>query len=212
MSSETLTVSHRKEVGSNASKRLRATGQVPAILYGHGQENVNLAVRSEALGSLIKHGTKLVSLVGDVSDMALLRHVHWNTYGTDVLHVDLFRVSATEAVEVTLPVHLHGEAPGIGEGGNLVFQTHELTIRCPASSIPEYITVYVSQLHLGQSIHASEVLLPEGASMVTAPSRVVVQVVKHVEVSDEALLGGTAAAEPELVRKEKAKDDEKDKS
>ncbi|MBX3423818.1 MAG: 50S ribosomal protein L25 [Pirellulaceae bacterium] len=202
MSSETITVAKRTAIGSNASKRLRAQGQVPAILYGHGEENVNLSVRADALQGVIKHGTKLLTLTGDIADMAVLRQVQWDTYGTSVVHVDLHRVSATEAVEVTLPVHLHGEAPGIGEGGQLVFQTHELTIRCPAANIPEFITVSVSGLHLGKSIHAGEVTLPEGASMVTGSSRVVVQIVKPSENADD--LAAAGAVEPELIRKEKA--------
>jgi large subunit ribosomal protein L25 len=209
MSTETITVTKRESLGSNASKRLRASGHVPAILYGHGQENINLSIQADVLGNVIKHGTKLLSLTGDIKDTAILRQVQWDTYSTDVLHVDLFRVSATESVEVTLPVHLHGEAPGVGEGGQLVFQTHELTIDCPVASIPDFLVVSVAGLHLGQSIHANEVTLPEGAKLLSSGSRIVVQIVKPSDATDE-LLAGTAA-EPELIRKEKAKEDEKDK-
>lgn len=206
MSSETISVSKRETVGSNACKRLRAKGQVPAILYGHGQENINLAIQAEVLGNVIKHGTKLLTLTGDISDTAILRQVQWDTYGTDVVHVDLYRVSASESVEVTLPIHLHGEAPGTSEGGQLVFQTHELTILCPVTSIPDFLVVGISGLHVGQSIHANEVTLPAGASLVTTGSRIVVQIVKQAEVTDEQLASGTV--EPELIRKEKAKGDE----
>jgi large subunit ribosomal protein L25 len=205
MSSETITVTKRTAVGSNASKRLRATGQIPAILYGHGEENVNLAVRADALQNIIKHGTKLLSLTGDVTDTAILREVQWDSFGIDIVHIDLNRVSATEAVEVTLPVHLQGEAPGVGEGGQISFVTHELTIKCPALSIPEFIAVNIAKLHLGQSIHANEVVLPEGASMVSFGGQVVVQVSRPAQTADELEAG---SAEPELIRKEKSKDEE----
>lgn len=205
MSSETITVSKRTAIGSNASKRLRATGQVPAILYGHGEENVNLSVRADALHNIIKHGTKLLSLTGDVTDTAILKEVQWDAFGIDIVHVDLNRVSATEAVEVTLPVHLNGEAPGVSEGGQIAFITHELAIKCPASSIPEFISVNISKLHLGQSIHANEVALPEGATMVTFGGQVVVQVARPTQASDET---EAAATEPELIRKEKPKEEE----
>lgn len=201
MSSETISVSKRSDVGSNASKRLRSKGQVPAILYGHGEQNVNLTVQADTIRSVINHGTKLLSLTGDITDMAVLRQVQWDTYGIDVLHVDFHRVSASEAVEVTLPVKLHGEAPGIGEGGQLVFQTHELTIECPAALIPDHIEVSIAGLHLGQSIHAGEVKLPEGSTMVTGHSVIVVQCVKHAVDADDAEAAGVA--EPELIRKEK---------
>lgn len=206
MSSETITVKSRTELGSNASKRLRAKGQVPAILYGHGEANVNLSVKADAIAGVVKHGTKLLSLTGDVTDTAILREVQWDTYGVEILHIDLNRVSTTELVEVTLPVHLHGEAPGVGEGGQLSFITHELIIKCPAASIPEFIEVSVANLHLGQAIHANEVKLPEGASMSTVGGQVVVQVSRPSLTSDDDQLA--AVTEPELIRKEKPKAEE----
>lgn len=207
MSSETLEVKLRDGIGTLACRKLRQGGEVPVNLYGHGESNVNLAVRADAINNIIKHGTKMLTLTGGVSDTAILREVQWDAFGVEILHVDLTRVSQAEAVEVTLPVELHGEAPGTAEGGQLVFASHELTIRCPAQSIPEHIQVSVSNLHLGQSIHASDVVLPSGATMVTPGTAVVVQVNKPLGMSsDEA--AAIASGEPELIRKEKAADEE----
>lgn len=202
MSSETLEVKKREGLGTLASNRLRQQGYVPANLYGHGEPNVNLAVRADALNNIIHHGTKLLALTGDISDTALLREVQWDAFGMAVMHIDLARVSQSELVEVTLPVELHGEAPGTSEGGQLSFVSHELTIRCPASDIPDHIRINIGGLHLGQAIHANEVALPSGAQMVTAGHAVVVQVVKPVGMSDEDAEAGQSA-EPELIRKEK---------
>ncbi len=204
--SETIEVKKRDLVGSRAVKKLRDQGLVPAILYGHGEENVNLSVRRDALGLVIRHGSKILSLTGDINDTALLREVQWDTFGTEILHIDLNRVSQSETVEVTLSVELHGEAPGVSEGGQLNFVTHELTINCPAAVIPEHLVVSVNGLHLGQSIHANEVKLPEGASVVTPGSVVVVQITKPHLVADDA----NATSEPELIRKAK-EDADKDK-
>ncbi len=88
----------------------------------------------------------------------------------------------------------------------LKFTTHELTIRCPAGSIPEHLVVSLTGLHLGQSVHANDVLLPEGASMVTPNSVVVVQIAQPTAAADEA---AASATEPELIRKEKPSDDDK---
>lgn len=206
MSSETLEVKKRDGVGSIASKKLRRTGNVPAILYGHGEENVNLSVKSDAIGRIIQHGTKLLSLTGDITETALLRDVQWDAFGIDVLHVDFTRVSQSEAVEVTLPVELHGEAPGTSEGGQLVFAAHELTIQCPASAIPEHIQVNVSDLHVGQAIHAGEVPLPDGAKVVTPEAEVVVQVTKPSGAA-AAASDAESDAEPELIRKEKTEEE-----
>ncbi|MCA9193561.1 MAG: 50S ribosomal protein L25 [Planctomycetales bacterium] len=206
MSSETIDVKKRDALGSRACCKLRQTGRVPANLYGHGEQNLNLSVCRDAIGNIIKHGTKLLNLTGDVSDTAILREVQWDTFGVDVIHVDFARVSTSEAVEVTLPIHLHGEAPGTSEGGQLAFNAHEITIRCPAANIPEHIDVNVGSLHLGQAIHANEVPLPAGATVVTAGSTVVVQCVKPVDTEDMG--GASGASEPELIRKEKAAGDE----
>lgn len=176
------------------------------MLYGHGESNVNLAIAKDAVNNVVRHGTKMLALTGAVQDTALLREVQWDAFGVEILHVDLARVSRDEAVEVTLPVELHGEAPGLGEGGQLKFTTHELTIRCPAGSIPEHLVVSVSSLHLGQSIHANEVQLPEGASMVTPSTVVVVQIAQPTAAGEE--LGG-AASEPEVIGRDKEKEGEK---
>lgn len=203
---ETIEVKSRAAVGTSRVRKLRASGLIPAVLYGHGQENVNLAITKEAVNSVIRHGTKMLALTGDIQDTALLREVQWDSYGVEILHVDLARVSKDEAVEITLPVELHGEAPGLSEGGQLKFTTHELTIRCPAGSIPEHLVVSVSGLHLGQSVHANEVPLPEGASMVTPSSVVVVQIAQPTAAAEET---ASTASEPELIRKEKASDVDK---
>lgn len=209
MSTETLEVTKREKTGSLAARKLRQTGHVPAILYGHGEENVNLSVRSDVLGRIVHHGTKLLSLKGAVTETALLRDVQWDAFGIDILHVDLTRVSQSEAVEVTVPVELHGEAPGTNEGGTLAFALHELTIKCPASSLPEHITVNIGGLHSGDSIHASDVELPAGVELVTNPTEVVVQVVAPktggAGTSDE---GGDEAAEPEVISKGKGDEEE----
>jgi large subunit ribosomal protein L25 len=205
MSSETLQVKKRDGVGTTASKKLRQSGEVPANLYGHGEANLHLSVSADAINNIIKHGTKLLSLTGDVTDTAILREVQWDTFGVDVLHIDLTRVSQQESVEVTLPVHLHGEAPGSSEGGALTFTTHELTIRCPASQIPEHLEVNISRLHLGQAIHANEVPLPSGAEMVTDAHQVVVQITK---LAGDTSLDDGSAVEPELIRKKDANGEE----
>ena len=207
MSTETLQVEKRDSVGSLAVRKLRRTGKVPAILYGHGEENVNLSVGSDAIGRIIQHGTKLLSLTGDVSETALLKDVQWDAFGVEVLHIDLTRVSQSEAVEVTLPIELHGEAPGIGEGGLLAFLTHDVTISCPATSIPEHIQVNVGGLHMGQSVHASELTLPEGATMVTPGDAVIVQINKPAGMA-AAVVEDDAGAEPEVIAKGKGEEEE----
>ena len=196
---ESIEVAKRDVLGSRAMIKIRKKGLIPAILYGHGQENVCLTVSLDSVNSLIKHGTKLVTLTGEVADTALLRSVQWSTMGDRIIHVDFARVSQTEDVEVLLPIRLHGETIA---GGQLRFVTHEILIRCSAMKIPEYLLCEIGSLRLGQSIHVSELMLPEGAVAVTPGAVVIVQV---AAAAGEAAGDGTDnSAEPELIRKEKA--------
>ncbi|MFN5275021.1 MAG: 50S ribosomal protein L25 [Planctomycetota bacterium] len=200
---ETIEVKKRDTKGSRAMIKIRESGAIPAILYGHGEENVCLSVSLDTINNLIKHGTKLVNLRGDITDTALLRAVQWSSMGDYIIHVDFARVSQTETVVVTVPVHLHGEAPGaMSAAGQLRFVSHELSVRCPASKIPEFITCEIGHLQLGQAVHVNELMLPEGVVPVTPGSIVVAQVVAAAGADVEASV--PMAAEPELIRKEKA--------
>jgi len=206
---ETIEADVREAVGTRQVMKLRGKRMVPAILYGHGEANVLLSLREETVAKLLKSGARLVNLTGAIKDTALVRDVQWDSLGNEVIHLDFARVSANELVDVTLPVVLHGEAIGLSQGGQLRFQSHQMAIRCPAGQLPEHIVVDVSQLQVGQAIHAGEVKLPTGAVTVTPANEVIVQVVVPSAASDEAATA--TGAEPELIRKEKAAADEKDK-
>jgi large subunit ribosomal protein L25 len=206
---ETIEADVRDAVGTRQVMKLRGKRLVPAILYGHGEANVLLSLREETVAKLLKSGARLVNLTGAIKDTALVRDVQWDSMGNEVIHLDFARVSATELVDVTLPVVLHGEAIGLSQGGQLRFQSHQMAIRCPAGQLPEQIVVDVSQLQVGQAIHAGEVKLPAGAVTVTPANEVIVQVAIPSAASDEAT--AATGAEPELIRKEKAAADDKDK-
>ncbi len=200
--SDTLVVTKRELVGTANTRRLRRTGLVPINLYGHGEANASLSVPAAQLKAVIKHGGKLVRLSGDLTETALLREVQWDTYSKNIIHVDLIRVSEKELVETTVAVELKGTAPGLTEGGLLQFVLHELHIECPAFAIPEKLFANINDLHLGKSIHASDIVLPEGAKLTSDPHLVVVSCVAPAK-DEEAEGGLEGTVEPELIRKEK---------
>jgi large subunit ribosomal protein L25 len=206
---ETFNVTKRSEAGRQANKRLRRAGQVPANLYGHGEASISLAIKLDEVASALKHSTKKVALQGDVTESALIREVQWDAFGIDVLHVDLMRVSDTDKVEIKITLELRGEAAGVREGGIVNFANHEIEIDCPVASIPEHIYINIANLHLGGAIHAGEVELPQGATLITDKNLVIVNcVAPHVEA--EAGVPG-AVAEPELIRKPKEEGEEEKK-
>ena len=197
---DVLNVLLRKEVGTGAVRRLRRAGQTPAILYGHGEANVNLAVPTPELKAALRHGSKLVDLQGGVVEKALIRAIQWDAYGSTVLHLDLTRVSEQERVEVTVALDLKGEAPGAKEGGLVDHHLFEVEIECPAGEIPDRLYANIRNLHVGQSITLSEVHLPEHVKLLTPADTVVVSCQTQgpvEELEEEAAAAG--AGEPEVI-------------
>ena len=208
-----LNAAVRTEVGSNAVKQVRKAGRIPAVLYGHGEQNLNLSLAGDEVYALIRHGGKLVDLKGDVADTALIRDVQWDTFGTDVLHVDLARVSAEERVHVTVPVEVKGTAAGTKEGGVVELVVHDVEVECPAASIPDKIEVRVHELHVGQSLKAGDITLPEGMRLLADPDMIIVHCVGRAEEVEEEAAPSAEAAEPEVIgRKGKAEEEEEEES
>lgn len=203
---DTLTVENRESMGTRAAQRIRDNGRIPAVLYGHGEATKHLTIQADQLAAVMRHGGKLVELKGAVNESAFLKELQWGPLGMVVLHVDMTRVSAHEKVEVTVPVELRGEAPGAKEGGIVEHVVHEVEILCPARSLPEKLSLKINGLHLDDALHASDLSLPEGASLITAAETLIVHCVLPA-AEEEAVPG--EAAEPELIGR-KAEDEEGD--
>jgi large subunit ribosomal protein L25 len=192
----------KKEEGSRACRRLREQGLIPAVLYGHKEACVNLKVKADDIETALRLGHKLLDLKGALTEKALLKSVQWDSLGTDIIHVDLARVSESEKVRTKVVVELKGDAPGVREGGLIKHVLHEIEIECPAASIPERIICWVKDLHVGGEIFARDLALPEGVK-IAGHDDVVVATCAKVQVSAEEPTAAPGAAEPELIRKEK---------
>lgn len=193
---DVLNVSKREALGSSNTRRLRKTGQVPAILYGHGQECINLSVPANEVESAIRHGTKVIDIVGAATDSVLINEIQWDPIGTEILHVDLTRVSADETVSVTIVVELRGEAPGTKQGGVVDHQLHEIEIECPAGKIPDRLSVSINKLELGAAITAGDVEIPQSATLITSADQILVQCIEPAEEIED---DGTESQEPEII-------------
>ena len=145
---------------------------MPAVLYGHGQANENLAIPIADLRLLLRHHGKMVQLRGAVDATALVSEMQWDPLGIEVIHLDLIRVDLKEKVEVSVSIRTHGEPIGVQEGGMFLQNLHEVDIRCPAGSIPDYVTLEIAGLHLGEHLLAGDLELPEGAELLTNASTV----------------------------------------
>jgi large subunit ribosomal protein L25 len=200
----------RTKLGSNTSKQVRKKGLIPAVMYGHGEVTMSMAISSEALQKAIKHGVRIFDVkVGDATQKTLLKSVQWHPMGHDILHADFYRVSADETITLEVRVELRGTAPGVTAGGALNQQIHSLTVECLVIAIPESIRVYIGELQLDQAIHVSDLKLPEGVKVMNDPEAVIVQVTAKVEEEEAAATG--EAAEPEVIGRTKEEEEEEAK-
>jgi len=208
--SETLTATVREQLGTKHTRRLRRAGQIPAVLYGHGKANVNLALPLTEVHAALRHGAHLVDVKGAVSDSALIREVQWDALGAEILHLDLTRVSADESVVVSVAVELRGEAPGTKEGGVLDHHTYEIEIECLARAIPDKIEVSINSLHVGDSITVADLGLPETAKVLSDPEGIVVQCVEATLEEEEEAVPGAAEHEPEVIGRQAEEEESED--
>lgn len=207
-----LAVESRETRGKLNNRRLRRAGKIPGVLYGHGLSNVPLSVSADTLSTAIRHGSRLVSLTGEVSESAFIREVQWDTWGTHIIHVDFTRISEHEIVEVRVAIELRGEAPGVREGGVVVQHIHEVQLACPASVIPEKLAININHLRLGDSIDLGGLELPQGAKIEASDlGEVVVECAVPVEQGDEAE-GEAAPGEPEIIGAKEKEDEGSEES
>lgn len=195
MKQQKLTVRPRIGIGRGHSRRIRAGGEVPAIIYGKHSEPQALAVNERVLGQLLKDiaGSAAVLEIdteGSESRLSIIKEVQRNPITDRILHLDLNEVSADEEMVVSVTVHAVGESFGVlNEAGVLDVSSHDITIRCLPRHLPEFIEIDVTDLHVGQTIHVRELQPIEGVTFTDDGDRPVVSCVMGTleeEVAPEA--------------------------
>ncbi len=191
-----------RDIKGKKVKRLRAQGFIPGILYGkHLEEPICLMVPEKQLLKALSstdggRGVLFTLNIGDGEtrkEYAILQDIQFHPYKLNVLHVDWHGISLEEEIEATIPVILKGEAVGTKVGGVLEVVLEEIDIRCLPTNLPPHIEVDISNLNIGQSIHARDLALPEGVKLVTHGDEVIVTVVAP-RVGEEA---PTEATQPQ---------------
>jgi large subunit ribosomal protein L25 len=207
-----LSAQTRSSTGKGAARSLRRAGAVPAVIYGHNRAPETLAVDSATLLRLltvIRAGSTIldVTVDGRAPVKALIREIQRNPLrSTDILHVDLYEVSADEKITLEIPVHLIGTADGVRNFGGIMDQVmHKVEIRVFPGDIPAHVEVDVNNLAIGHSIYVRDLTIPK-AEVLNDPSLPVCSVVAP---KAEAVVAEPteAPAEPELIRKAKPEDE-----
>ena len=210
----TLLAEPRPRTGSAESRRLRSRGVVPGVVYGHGEGSVGIAVPAHDLAPILQSGHQLVDLsLSGGTQKSIFKEVQYDTWGREVLHFDLQRVSADEEIETEVRVISHGVAPGTEEGGVLELGAGTVEIRCPANAIPDSIDFSVSEMHVDDEIRVGDLTAPDRVIITTDPSVLLAHVIDaealaaRQEARLEDALESDTTIEPELVGGEEDEED-----
>ena len=161
-----LSGTRRESIGKGGARKARAAGHIPAVLYGHGETPVPVTIQAREFELALrghKGGNPIVNLaVADGQYTALIRDVQYHPVSHDILHLDFQHISLTESIEVKVSVHLTGLPLGVKDGGGILETIlRELDVRCLPTAIPPSISVDVSHLNIGDSVHVREVSVPD---------------------------------------------------
>ncbi len=180
-------------------RRLRQTGLVPAVMYGHGEGTVLLTAPAKEIFKVVEAGSAIVQLSGDETGSAQIKEIQWDAFGDNVMHLDLARIDANEKVEVDVQLQLHGECPGEKDGGVVNLLQKQIAILCPANVVPDVLQVEVGELQVDATVSANAIVLPAGAELAGHPEDTIVTCVKPTEDSAD---GEAEAAEPTAAAEE----------
>ena len=199
----TVKAEKREGRGKNDSRRMRVEGKVPVVIYGGGTESVALSAQLKDLAAILRTDSGVNTVFSlDVAGEGLVDVIFQDrqidSIHSRLVHADLRRFAKGEKIEMTVPIHLLGEAAGLVEEGAVLSQSlREIKVLCEPSKTPDSIDVDVSDLNVGDAIHVSDLKVGEGIEIQEEPETVVATI---IIVQEEELEPQTdAAGEPEVV-------------
>lgn len=203
MEMQAMKAERRTGTGTRLSRRVRAQGRLPAVVYGHGEAPENLTIdRHDALLAL-KHGARTLQLdVAGQTKQFLIKEVQYDYLGNMPIHLDLMRVDLHERVRVRVAIELKGTPKGIAEGGILDQVMSALEVECLVTQIPSTLHPAVTHLGLLESLLVKDLVLPAGVTPLAEPGDRVATVRKlgeAVEAAPVPLEGEEAVQEPERI-------------
>lgn len=202
-----LAASRRTGIGRSAVRKLKATGAVPAVIYGSKAEPEALQVSKREITALLSHAAGeniLVELeIEGTNRLAMMQEVQHAPISGDVLHIDFHAVSMDELIEADVPLEPIGTANGVKNFGGLLEQSlRSLSIECLPRDLPDVITVDVTALNVGDAIHVRDIPLPEGVT-ITNPAELTAFSVMAPTVADDATPAASTPTAPEVITAKK---------
>ena len=225
MATAHLSATARSGTGKGVARKLRASGQIPGIIYGHAREPLALSISTREFEKLLEHisaeSTVIELAIGGKTSRTLIREIQRHPFKHEYLHVDFQELVAGELVSVRIPIVLVGSPEGVRLEGGVMDQTlRELEIEVDPVNMPSHIEVNVESLKIGESIHLSDITLPTGVTalvegdttivVVSAP-RAVIEETPAATAEGVEGAAPAAAAEPEVIRAKKTEEETEEK-
>ncbi len=215
-----LSVKLREETGKERVKKLRAKGEIPAVIYGSKSKHKLLVVDARNFSYLEQHGGTggilKFKIEGDSQTQnVIVKDIQRNPISDEILHIDFLKIAMDEAITTVVPIALSGEAPGVETGGVLQHGAWELNVKALPKNLPSSIKVDVGTLEIGDLVRVTDLSLPEGVEILNSPEEVIVSVVPPTKIEEpEEVLEEEEITEPELIgeeREEEAGEEGKEK-
>jgi large subunit ribosomal protein L25 len=191
--------------GKNDARRLRESGKIPVSIYGGGGETIAAIVELKELAAILRSDTGhntifTLDMIGEGQGDVIFHDRQIHPIKGRLMHADLRRLAKGEKIEVTVAIHIVGDAVGLSEDGAVLNQQlREIKVLCEPSKIPEFVEADVTNLAVGDSVHISDLKFEEGVEVHELPEAVVASV---VVVREEELEPQLDAVEPEIVGKD----------
>lgn len=200
-----------RQVGKKGLGELRRKGLVPAILYGRGSDSKGLALNAKELAQALGGSAGMNAVIelhlknGKGADLVMIKDYQINVLSHKLIHVDLLKIDMTKKVTVKVPVHVTGKSVGVVAGGVMELIAREIEFKCLPTNIPSSISVDITALNIGDSIHLGSLTLPEGVEVAQDAGATIVSIVAPRADEPEAVVAAaevSAGAVP-VVAKEK---------
>ncbi len=200
----------RSSAGTRSARALRQAGQLPVIIYGHGEAPESVAMPLHDVENSLAHGARMLQVeLGGNTQQYLIKKVQYDHLGTTPVHVDLTRVALDERVKVRVGIELRGVAKGVSDGGVMEQHLADMEVECLMADIPETLHPFITHLELGTSLLVKDLELPDGVVAMNDPDERVATVRALVEEAEPepAEEGDEASVEPERIGRVRKEDD-----
>jgi len=204
----------RKGSGKGVSRKLRASGSIPAVLYGSGSDSTSLSIRSAELVDLLraeKGEAGFIKLIiqgegQNLEKLSMIKELQTNPVTHTLIHADFYEIRMDHKLTMDVPLHLIGQPIGVEMGGEIHQFKRDLKVSCLPSAMPKFVELDISGLDIGNTLRVADVKLAQGVEILDSDDAQIISVVAKRAIEEEKPVeeAEVAPAEPEVITEKKA--------